>query len=234
MDTDPLEGRSTMNRKLSAILIALVLAISGCCSMAQFGTTTVQGSGRAASETRRLGRFTSIVIQNSADVDIMLGDAGSATIEAEDNLLPYIETRVWLGRLTIRTRPLASISTTRPIHIMVTTRSLDSVSLQGSGNVRATDLNGKALRVRLPGSGTITATGTVDNLRISLGGSGDVTCSSLQAKTATVNLDGSGNVKVYASERLDATLSGSGNIRYAGNPATVRPRVSGTGHITPQ
>jgi hypothetical protein len=223
-----------MNRKFFAVLIAVALAVSGCCSMARFGTTTVQGSGRVASETRRLKRFTSIVIQNSADVDVALGDAGSVTIEAEDNLLPYIETSVWLGRLTIRTKPLTSISTTRPIHIMVTTRALNSISLQGSGNVRATDLNGKALRVRLPGSGTITATGTVGNVRISLGGSGEITCSNLRAQAATVNLSGSGNVKVYASERLDATLSGSGNIQYAGNPATVRPRIRGTGHITPQ
>jgi hypothetical protein len=223
-----------MNRKHFAVLIAVALAASGCCSMARFGTTTVQGSGSVASEARRLGRFTSIVIQNSADVDIALGDTGSVTIEAEDNLLPYIQTRVWLGRLTIRTRPLASISATRPIHIIVTTRTLGSVSLQGSGNVRAADLNGKALQVRLPGSGTIAATGTVDQLRISLDGSGDIACSTLQARATTVNLTGSGNVSVYASERLDATLSGSGNIRYAGNPATVRPRISGSGHITPQ
>ena len=44
--------------------------------------------------------------------------------------------------------------------------------------------------------------------------------------------NGAGSISVYASERLDASVSGIGSIDYSGNPATVNRSVSGLGKIS--
>jgi hypothetical protein len=45
---------------------------------------------------------------------------------------------------------------------------------------------------------------------------------------------GSGTVSVTASGSLDALVSGSGAILYAGNPVRVTKNVTGSGAITPR
>jgi hypothetical protein len=60
----------------------------------------------------------------------------------------------------------------------------------GSGNVTAPDLAGDALKVGLPGSGTITLDGTANRVDIRLSGSGSVFCDELQAKAAEVTVSG--------------------------------------------
>lgn len=222
-----------MNKWLFTVLIAVALLMSGCCSVARLASGTIQGSGRVADETRDLGDITSIVLQSSADVDVTFGDAGSVVVEAEDNILPLIETKVQNGQLVISTRPNARISTTRPVRVRVITQSLDMISLRGSGNIKVSDLDGDALQIDLPGSGNITVTGAVNKVEITLRGSGEIICSGLKAKAAAVQLPGSGNVTVYASESLDANIQGSGNIQYSGDPVTVHRNVTGSGNIKP-
>ena len=75
--------------------------------------------------------------------------------------------------------------------------------------------------------------GASRNVAINLPGSGNVHCDSLKAKSAKVTLMGSGTVAVYASQSLDASILGSGTIRYSGNPAQVTKHISGSGTIAP-
>ena len=48
-----------------------------------------------------------------------------------------------------------------------------------------------------------------------------------------MDVSGSGNARVYASGSLNATISGSGNVGYSGNPANVEKDISGSGEISP-
>lgn len=137
-------------------------------------------------------------------------------------------------QLIIRTKSGAIIIPTRPIRVSVTMKSLDSVILSGSGNITVAELNGDSFKVALLGSGIINASGTVDQVNISLDGSGNINCEDLKARAASVRLTGSGNISVYASNSLDANLSGSGNIRYSGNPANINQTVTGSGSIREQ
>jgi hypothetical protein len=47
----------------------------------------------------------------------------------------------------------------------------------------------------------------------------------------SAGLHGSGNATVRASGQLDARVIGSGNLRYVGRPASVRPTRVGSGRI---
>jgi hypothetical protein len=47
-----------------------------------------------------------------------------------------------------------------------------------------------------------------------------------------VTVTGSGDAVVRAMDEIDANIIGSGNVRYAGNPAQVKRSVVGSGEIS--
>jgi hypothetical protein len=222
-----------MNKKLIGVFIIIALML-GACSFGSFSPDVVVGSGKVAHETRSVSNFTSVVLEGSANVSISSGTTESVVVEADDNILPLIETTVKNGQLVIGNKPNTNITTVSPVKVTVTMKSLQSVTLSGSGNVTASGFSGDSLSVNLPGSGNITVTGTTNNLQIKLLGSGNIMCQGLQAKSAIVRLSGSGDIQVYASQSLDASILGSGSILYSGNPSQVNKSVSGSGSITPK
>lgn len=221
-----------MNKKLYFGLSVLLLA-SMACAFASIAPERVVGSGKVVSETRSVSGFSSVTLQGSAEVDITFGTVESVVVKADDNILPLIETTVQGGRLIIATKSNASITTVNPIRVSVTMKTLQGLTLSGSGNMNVSGLVGKDLAIALPGSGNITVKGTADSLNISLNGSGDIICKGLKARSVTASLNGSGNIQVYASESLDGKILGSGAIHYDGNPAKVSKSISGSGSITP-
>lgn len=225
-----------MYKNIFSILIILALSAMACSisTIAVNPGGQIQGSGNVVSENRSVSGFTSIALQGSANIYVTIGDTESVVVKTDDNILPLIETRVQNGQLIISTKDNTSYTTSAdPVRVDVAMKSLDDINLRGSGMINVPELKGEAVNVNLPGSGNINVAGEVTHANINLGGSGIVSCSGLKAKTATVNLSGSGNVTIYASDSLDATLSGSGTIQYSGNPTNVSKNVTGSGSITP-
>ncbi len=206
------------------------MLLSACSGMVN-GKQVLVGSGKVASEPRRVSGFTAVSLEGSGNVEIAFGASESVVVEAEDNLLPVIETVLEKSVLVIRTKPNTTIQTTKPIQVQIIMKSLDGVTILGSGNITVPQLTGDSFAAALPGSGTITVGGTVNQVNISLSGSGNIYCDKLKAKIAMVSLNGSGNITVYANESLDATINGSGDIRYSGSPAKANTNVKGSGNI---
>lgn len=221
-----------MNRKIFLGLAALVLA-SLACSFLAGAPNTVVGSGHVISEPRTVQNFTAIELQGSADVTVTPGSSQSVIVEADDNIVPLIETTVRNGTLVISSKPNTNIMTSQHIRVTVTMNNPTRVAVSGSGNMNVSGVSGPDLTVDLSGSGGIIVNGTADRVTISLPGSGTIDCEALKAKSATVTIMGSGNITVYASERFDGTIVGSGTIRYTGNPAQVTRHISGSGTIEP-
>lgn len=224
-----------MKRNLFIALVA-VLLVSACSlfNNINIGTSQrVEGSGVLAREERPVSGFDSIEIAGSADVTITIGASESVVVETDDNIMPLIKTEVRGDTLVIDTRPNSNINTDLGVRLTVTMKSLKTASIAGSGDIDITGVQGGALNVEIFGSGNITATGMADSVNVTLNGSGNVLCAELQVQDARVRLNGSGNVNVYATRSLDATISGSGNVLYGGNPAQVQTSVPGSGSIDP-
>ena len=84
----------------------------------------------------------------------------------------------------------------------------------------------------MPGSGTLTGSGTAIRLAVTIGGSGVVQFTRLMANDVQAAVSGSGSIFITATDTLDASVSGSGAIFYAGNPQDVAKSVTGSGVIT--
>lgn len=120
-----------------------------------FTDKTVTGSGHTAMEKRELAAFQTIAIDLPCKVELIQGSSENITIEADDNLLPLIETVVSNGQLTIRA-----------------TTTLD-ISIAGSGDIRAARLSAQNVNVSIAGSGNATLW-VRKALTVSIAGSGNV------------------------------------------------------------
>jgi len=227
-DTD--KGDLTMYKKLPTILIITVLILSGCMFIPD-KPAKVKGSGNIISETRNATGFTSISLEGSADVKVVFGDAESVVVMAEDNIVPLIETNIQDHQLIIKTVPNMTFLATKPVLVNVTMISLDGVSISGMGNIDVVEVAGDSFRADLIGSGNIVLSGAANTVNLSLTGTGNIYGDQLKTKIATMVLGGMGNITVFASNKVDATISGSGDIRYSGSPINVIKNISGTGRI---
>jgi len=219
-----------MNKKI-VILLFLTSMFLTACQGVSLNLLVIRGSGNLASETRNISGFTAISLVGSANVDVAFGPVETVVVEAEDNILPVIETVLQKDVLVIRTKFNFNIQATEPIQIHITMKSLDGISIPGSGNITVSGLNANSFSIDMPGSGNIIVDGISNSVDIVLDGSGNILCENLKAKDAKVTLDGSGNITVYASESLDASIKGSGDIHYGGDPTEVVKTVPGSGSI---
>jgi hypothetical protein len=213
---------------LLAILLPLALTV-GC--VGGMGGPQVVGSGTAKTESRDVGgNFTHVGSSGSADMSVTVGgDKTAVTVTADDNILPMIETIRDGDELKIICH--GNFSPKTRIHVDITTPSLSAVSISGSGNADITGVAGPSFKASISGSGNVKATGQVDQLAAHISGSGDMDFRNVTAKSAEVSVSGSGNVTVNATQDVSASVSGSGDIRYAGNPSKVNSHVSGSGSV---
>jgi len=195
-------------------------------------SSSVKGSGVAASETRDVGPFGSVDLAGTNNVVIRVGEQQSVVVRADDNLIDRVTTHVRSGKLVIGNTP-GSFSTKSPMSVEVSVPALNALTLSGSGNIVVDGIEAQSLTVTLPGSGTLTASGTTTRLGVTVSGSGMVQFGRLVANDVHAVVSGSGTIFVTATKSLDASVPGEGTIVYTGNPADVTRSITGTGEITP-
>ena len=193
-------------------------------------TSTTEGSGVPAAQTRHVAPFESVELAGSNNVVIRVGEQQSVVVRADRNLLDRVTTDVRSGTLVIGNTP-GSFTTSSPMSVSVDVPKLDALTLTGSGNIAVTDIAAPSLEVKLPGSGTVTGSGSVTRLDVTVSGSGAVQFTRVAANAVGAAVSGSGSIIVTAAKSLDASVSGSGAILYTGNPQELTRNVAGTGTI---
>lgn len=214
------------------------------------GKNRVRGSGVRVEKLRALAPFSRIRIDGPVDVRLVQAGVDQLTVVADDNVEPLIETLVDGDALVVRLKRDAGFSTRQPVFVKVEARAVQSVAMQGSGDfsserfkgdslslnlvgsgdVRLGQIEVRDLNVSISGSGDVRAAGRAEQQSWSVSGSGDVDARSLSGRKAKVSINGSGDVELGVLEELDAQLSGSGDLHYAGRPS-VRQTVNGSGEV---
>ena len=207
----------------------VVLADAGGDGGTSHGAS-VRGSGSAATEVRQTAAFSALQLAGSTTMTVRVGEPRSVRVTGDDNLLRHVTTRVRAGSLVVGTT--GSFATTTPMSVLVTVPELDAVTLSGSGMLVVTGLSARRLAVALPGSGTVRVSGSAGELRATLSGSGDMQLQDLVARDVSARLSGYGDMRVHATRDLHASVSGTGSIRYSGDPVSVVDEVTGTGSVT--
>ena len=228
------------------ILPIVVLLLHSCIYR-----ETVHGNGNEATETRNTSSFRRIQLMGSMNVEVKKGDVHVVEVSAEENLLPYIETSVDGDRLIVKFSDDINIDADKDILVKVTTPTLTEASVMGSGDIDSDgkfssddkievnvlgsgnvkmELNAPEVEAKITGSGDIDISGNTKNAVYSTMGSGNIKAEDLKAENTEAKTMGSGNIKAFASVKLKATITGSGDISYKGGGA-VTSEVHGSGSV---
>lgn len=200
------------------LLIALLLT-SACAS--------------AADQTRALAPFSTVSSEGPMNIVVQAGAAQSVLVRGDDKYLAKVETRVVNGELVI-TYPREKnnkMHFSSDNKILISMPSLKGFHVEGAGSAELNNISGDAIDISFQGAGRLVANGKVKYLKLMAQGVGDVDTKALLAQRAEVNFEGIGQVKVHASERLDAVVQGMGSLNYYGNPKTVNKTVDGIGSV---
>ena len=212
----------------------------------------ISGSGNIKSEKRPVGQFDGVQTSGSIDVEIKNSGDPGVEVEADDNVLPYIITQVKDGILEINyksgmffhdthAKVYVNASTLKKLYSsgsadinakagISNNESID-IRVSGSGNVTAL-VNAPVIKASVSGSGNLELKGKTKDFECNVGGSGEAKCDELLSENTVISVAGSGNAEVYASVSLKATASGSGDIRYRGNPSSPEIHKSGSGSVS--
>lgn len=218
-----------MRIKYVIFMIVLNCLVTACISVAG-PVETIQGSGNVVTEERAVSGFTAVSLQGVGELVIDQTGSESLTITADDNLLPYIESQVRGGKLIISIQENTLFNNVTELTYHVTVNAIDSVELDGAGNVEVNDLDSEEWRVNLDGTGNITVSGQVDTQTVTINGAGAYTADDLASRETTIEQNGAGTVVVQVSEVLDVRIDGLGTVEYIGSP-TVKENINGLGTV---
>jgi len=234
------------------LLIALSVIAIGC--NVNINHDRVEGNGNIRKETRNITGFKGLVVSGSFDVVLVQGDVFSIGIEADENLIEYIDVKKNDGQLEISEKDGYELHSKSGIKLRIQMPVVENLSLSGSGTVKGEtsltnsdaieidiagsgnitlEIKSPKVNVEIAGSGTANLSGTTRKLRVDISGSGECMAEDLLSEDCDVSIGGSGTARVYASISLNASIGGSGDIYYRGEPKDVRKSVGGSGNVEP-
>jgi hypothetical protein len=241
----------TQNLTLAIILI-LTISLSSCIRF-DFDGNCIQGQGSIIEREITLDEFTKIENSSSINVIISQGPVQKVLAVGHANIIDHLNTSVFNKRWNIGLNH--NCSSFYELTVYITVPEVESIHINGSGKVILEDFNQEMNpTISLSGSGSFKMNEfeNADELNVSISGSGSfyaeksITC----FKKLTVRTNGSGSfngfdilvadckastyssgsLRVSVSENLDASISGSGDIIYKGNPRVIS-NDNGSGNL---
>ncbi|RIH64681.1 DUF2807 domain-containing protein [Mariniphaga sediminis] len=233
--------------KLLIFSTVTFFAVTGCVD-----DLIIRGNGIAATEGRITPDFEKVKSEGAFDVHITKGDEFEVVVNAESNLLQYIETHVKNNTLRIYTSGLHSLNNRLPMEVYVTTPYLEGITQSGSGTISTgyftaehfdavisgsgtieTYVEAASVDAVISGSGALTISGEAEVADFLLSGSGEMDAWDLDLHDCDATISGSGDIWIQVSHYLKAAISGSGNVFYSGSPS-IETHISGSGDIIRQ
>jgi hypothetical protein len=233
----------------SIVLAVLIFSLAGCSKFSAFLPNTYTGNGTISIDTRNTGAFQAVELDGDYDVTLTQGLTTEVRIETDNNLLSHISTTVKDGKLIVKSD--GNLQPTKNVAVFITSPNFNSIESEGSSDILGATpivsddlklsldgsgsynlgVNVKHLKSDIEGSGTITLHGMTGDHKIEIDGSGDIRADSLTSDRAKIDISGSGDASLNVNTRLDASISGSGGVKYRGAVTDVHTDISGSGSV---
>jgi len=218
--------------KIEIIISLLLLAMIGLTSC--LGILCINGNGILASEERSVSGFNGIENSTSANVHFTMSEEYSVQVEADANILQYINTSVSSGILEINIRGTRCIRPDRIPVVYVSGPEVSEMFLSGSGDMFADTLGGADLDIANSGSGNIIINyAQTSDTEISNSGSGNISLQGLYSDEAVINITGSGDI-ILEGELVAASINSTGSGNFNGSNLSCdfcNTLISGSGNV---
>jgi hypothetical protein len=241
----------TQKQKLNIILLPLLILIMGIQSCG-FDANAIRGDGNVISVESNLDEFTTLDASGIFKIFLLEGNNPHIRIETDENIHEYISFEVRRNTLKLSMKNNQIYRPTH-LHVYLTVNTIEKLDLSGATSLEADhtlvspnltisisgagdldlDVETRDLRTTVSGAGNISLSGNADTHEVKLSGAASMKCTDLKTRSTIISLSGAGSADVHASELLDASISGVGSIKYAGDPEKTNISKSGLGSIKP-
>jgi len=209
------------------------------------------GSGNIISETRSTGNFDGISVGGGFDVEVKIGNTTSVVVEADDNIIQYIETTVSGNILKIRTEGMNNFSDVH-MKVFITAPAIKRIKASASAEVDVQDVLAGTDELTFGASSGASIKAAVDAPRVSADVSSgasidlvgktksytaeassgaEIRSRELLSENTTVKVSSGASAKVHASVSLNVNASSGASVTYNGG-ATVNQSVSSGGSVS--
>lgn len=238
-----------MNKTLE-IVKKLVLLLVLCTGLIVSGSCQrkVDGSGKVVTQVRDLTNFKQLEVKGSAMEIILSQGPYGFKLEADDNLLSLIETKLDGDRVVVKFSK--EIGQHERLRAYVSTPQFNKAVLSGACHIKSgnllgfdqlaidvsgasnidLDINCSKLDIDASGASKIKLMGKANDLHVDMSGAGKLQSFNLTAQNVDIDISGAGNAEVNAIKKLNADISGAGKVIYKGTPQ-VSHDISGAGSI---
>jgi len=239
-----------MQKPFSILIMLITLVIIQSC---MFDTSEkVSGNGKVVKQERTIAAFNTIDASGVFNIYLSQGDKESLTIEADENLIPYIETNVEGNTLHIDMKEHMNIRNAKKKNIHLTIKDVNRLKINSVGNIETSgQLHLKDLNMEHSGVGNlkldfecnkfvanihsvgqVTLKGKVAKAEISNSSVGNTNASELIADTLNLENSSVGNVEVHATKEISINSSGIGNVNFGGGAVVKNLSSSGIGKVS--
>ncbi len=226
----PSVGRKALVGLMAAGVAATVLnTVAGTASIAHD-----REYGDYVSEERDLTGFTRLQVRGAIELELTAGKDFSVTIRTREGRMEDVTTEVDGDTLVLdmddgRRR---SWWEDTDVEVTITMPTLAELEVLGAvdGEIFAVDSDDIEIDVR--GAADVEIEGECGTLTVDVRGAGDIDADDLKCKNVEVDVKGAGSASVYASESIDARVSGVASISVYGDPKDVRKHAGGLSSIS--
>lgn len=233
----------------ASVKLALFIVLSLGITFNSAYSKCVKGNGRMQEVIKNLDKVEGIVVNCTAEVFIVQNQEQQAKIQIDSNLIDALDIKIEKKTLYINAKeeicpnrmkvyfPFQNltkielnkggrVSANEPI-------KLDELSIKvnTTGQVVMSSIDIQKINTKIEGSGLIEFKGKAKECSAVVEGSGNITLSGLQTTESYAKIKGSGNIRIAATESLEAIIEGSGNIYYRGEPKNKKTKIEGSGKV---
>lgn len=211
----------------------------------------IKGSGVMSKENREVSLFHGLDVGSGIHVILKQSDTYSVDVEAEDNIVPLITTKVRDGILCIGIKPNSNIQASRPMKVYVSLQELREIEAGSAAKVNGEsvfktdklelDISSAAkvelqveteiLEIELTSAAKAVLKGKTQKMQAELSGASKLEAGELQTAKAQMDLNGASSATISVSDELSYDVSSAAKLIYNGHPRIYEAEVSSAGKV---
>ncbi|MBE0640166.1 MAG: DUF2807 domain-containing protein [Bacteroidales bacterium] len=221
-----------IHQTFTGLFLAMILVIATSPVSAQ----RLNGNKNVVSQERTVENFTGIDVGGAFVVYLTIKDQTTLKVEADENLLDAITTKVKGDRLYISSSGLRNAT---KLNIYVTVPEISNLNVSGAARIEGSntitstnldiiasgasevrlDIDVEQLKVDASGASDVKLTGSAGSSNLMASGAAHIKAKDLVSEVSTANASGASSISVNSNTKVTTKTSGAGDINVYGDPA---------------
>ncbi|MCD6092328.1 MAG: DUF2807 domain-containing protein [Bacteroidales bacterium] len=209
----------------------------------------IKGSGNVIEQTRNMHGFHGIDVGGAFEITLIKATKEKVVLEIDDNLMPYVTTKVFGGILEIDNK--RDFRDPSKLKVTIYYKSIDEIDLSGAASIYSDDvLTTESFEIEASGASEIQLKLDIESLEADFSGaskiafsgraksavietSGATVYKALDLETDNCEIDASGAAvaRIWVTGKLELEASGASSIRYKGSPSIDLIDISGASSV---